>query len=152
MMAGDEREGDKIRTSQCRQYVVAASPRLTCHHNEMLELTTRKYEKIFFSNTTRSIWQPLGGVAVASSGDRQKRAVSAHWIEAKRMVRPWLRDSNGKRKKFGGPKKLLACAQTRKPRADGRPHGVMPKRRRGHGWTRRRNGSNWIELPCNENE
>jgi hypothetical protein len=31
-----------------------------------------------------------------------------------------------------------AFMQTRPKRADGRPHGVMPRKRRGHGWTTRR--------------
>ena len=52
-----------------------------------------------------------------------------------RMVRPWLKDENGNRKKRGGPKKQLAAATTRKSRPDGKPHGVMPKRRRGNGWS-----------------
>jgi hypothetical protein len=51
------------------------------------------------------------------------------------MVRPWLKDGNGNKKKFGGQKKQLAAAQTRKLSLNGRPHGVMPKRKRGHGWT-----------------
>jgi hypothetical protein len=52
-----------------------------------------------------------------------------------KMVRPWLKDENGNKKQLGGPKKQLAAAQTRKPNPNGKPHGVMPKERRGHGWT-----------------
>jgi hypothetical protein len=33
------------------------------------------------------------------------------------------------------PPKMLACAQTRKPRADGRPHGIMKPKKRGNNWT-----------------
>ena len=51
----------------------------------------------------------------------------------KKMVRPWLKDENGNKKKLGGPKKQLAAAKTRKPDANGKPHGVMPKKKRGHG-------------------
>jgi hypothetical protein len=34
-----------------------------------------------------------------------------------------------------GVKLQTAFMQTKPTRADGRPHGVMPKKRRGHGWT-----------------
>jgi hypothetical protein len=55
-----------------------------------------------------------------------------------KMVRPWLKDENGNKKQFGGPKKQLAAAETRKPNANGKLHGVLPKRRRGHGWTKKK--------------
>jgi hypothetical protein len=51
------------------------------------------------------------------------------------MARPWLKDKDGNKIKSGGPKKLLAAAQTRKPKAGGRLPGEMSKRKRGHGWT-----------------
>ena len=46
-----------------------------------------------------------------------------------------MRDANGNKKKFGGPKKMLAAAQTRKLNPNGKPHGVMPKKKRGNGWS-----------------
>jgi hypothetical protein len=51
------------------------------------------------------------------------------------MVRPWLKDGNGKKKKFGGPKKQLAAAETRKLTGKARFHGIKRQRKRGHGWT-----------------
>jgi hypothetical protein len=51
------------------------------------------------------------------------------------MVRPWLKDANGQRKQFGGPKKQLAAAETRKLTGKARFHGIKPQRKRGHGWT-----------------
>jgi hypothetical protein len=46
-----------------------------------------------------------------------------------------LENTIGNRKKFGGPKKQLVAVQTRKMNPNGKPHGVKPKKRRGHGWT-----------------
>jgi hypothetical protein len=58
------------------------------------------------------------------------------------MVRPWLKDANGQRKKFGGPKKQLAAAETRKLTGKARFHGIKPQRKRGHGWTTNKRNQN----------
>ncbi len=72
----------------------------------------------------------------ADSALTNKRAddSSTSWKHIE-MVRPWLKDENGKKKKIGGPKKQLDAAETKKLTGKARFHGIMRQRKSGHGWT-----------------
>lgn len=91
-----------------------------------------------FDNTCCRRW---GGAGVLRVGVRRVVKTNLAYCDSQEVM---AREKNYALRQFcaalrkAGVKLQTAYMQTKPPRSDGRPHGVMPSKRRGNGWTKKR--------------